>query len=40
MESIRPRQAAVRPRSGALPDSTATIEMPSAAKASSYGEPM
>ena len=37
---MMPRQPAVRPRSGALPDSTATIEMPSTEKASSSGEPM
>ena len=28
------------PRSGALPESTATMEMPSTEKASSSGEPM
>ena len=34
-----PSPAATRPRSGVLPESTATIEMPSAEKASSSGEP-
>ena len=38
--SIMPKQAAVRPRSGALPESTDTIEMPNTASASSSGEPM
>ncbi len=38
--SIRPKQAAASPRSGALPDSEDTIEMPNTAIASSSGEPM
>ena len=38
--SIMPKQAAVRPRKGALPDSTDTMEMPKTASASSSGEPM
>jgi hypothetical protein len=38
--SIMPKQAAVRPRSGALPDSDETIEIPNTAIASSSGEPM
>ena len=37
--SIKPRQPAQTPRSGALPDSTATIDMPKMEKASSSGEP-
>ena len=34
-----PKPAATSPRRGVLPESTATIEMPSAEKASSSGEP-
>ena len=34
-----PRQPAVIPRSGALPDRIATIEMPSTEKASNSGDP-
>jgi hypothetical protein len=37
---MTPKQPAARPRSGALPDSTATMEMPNTANASSSGEPM
>ena len=37
---MTPRQPAVIPRSGALPDKTATIEMPSTEKASNSGDPM
>jgi hypothetical protein len=37
---MTPRHPAVIPRSGALPDSTATMEMPSTEKAKSSGEPM
>ena len=40
MASIMPKQAQVRPRNGALPDSTATMEMPNTASARSSGEPM
>ena len=40
MAIMTPRQPAVRPRKGALPDRTATIEMPSTEKARSSGEPM
>ena len=38
--SIMPKQPAVRPRSGELPESTATIEMPNTDSASNSGEPM
>ena len=38
--SIMPKQAKVSPRSGALPDRTATIEMPNTANASNSGEPI
>jgi hypothetical protein len=38
--SIRPKQAALRPRKGVLPDSVETIEMPNTAIARSSGEPM
>jgi hypothetical protein len=37
---ITPRQPATTPRSGALPLSTATIDMPKTEKASSSGDPM
>ena len=37
---MTPKQPAVSPRSGALPDSTATMDMPRMEKASSSGEPM
>ena len=40
MRSIMPKQAKVSPRSGALPDSTATMEMPNTAMPSNSGEPM
>jgi hypothetical protein len=40
MRSIMPKHAKVSPRSGALPDSVATMEMPNTAMASSSGEPM
>ena len=40
MASIMPKQAPVRPRSGALPESTDTIEIPNTASARSSGEPM
>src|SRR5215470_9060701 len=36
---MMPTQPAVRPRSGALPESTATIDMPRNEKASNSGEP-
>ena len=39
MAIITPKQAAVRPRNGAFPDNTATIDMPRSEKASSSGEP-
>ena len=38
--SIMPKQAAVRPRNGALPARTETIEMPNTARPSNSGEPM
>ena len=37
---MMPKQPAVSPRSGALPDRTATMDMPSMENASSSGEPM
>jgi hypothetical protein len=37
--SIKPNEAAAMPRSGVLPESTATIEMPNTESASSSGEP-
>ena len=40
MRSIMPKHAKVSPRSGALPDKTATIEIPNTAIASSSGEPI
>ena len=40
IDSIMPKQAAATPRSGALPDSDATIETPNTEIASSSGEPM
>ena len=39
IDSIMPKQAAQTPRSGALPDSVDTIEMPKTEIASSSGEP-
>ena len=39
MAIMMPRQPAATPRNGALPDSTATIEMPSTENANSSGEP-
>jgi hypothetical protein len=36
---MMPRQPAAMPRSGALPDSTATIDTPSTENANSSGEP-
>ena len=40
IEIIRPRPAAVRPLSGARPDSVATMERPNSVKARSSGEPI
>ena len=40
MRSIMPKQANVSPRSGALPDSTATMEIPNTAMPSNSGEPI
>ncbi len=37
---MMPKQPAVIPRKGALPERTATMEMPRTEKASSSGEPM
>ena len=39
MAIMTPRQAAATPRSGALPDSTATMDIPNMENASSSGEP-
>ena len=40
IDSIMPKHAAVSPRSGALPERTATMEMPNTATPSNSGEPM
>ena len=40
MAIMTPRHPAVIPRSGALPDNTATMEMPSTENARSSGDPM
>jgi hypothetical protein len=40
IDNMTPKQPAARPRSGALPDSTATMERPNTANASNSGEPM
>jgi hypothetical protein len=40
IDSMMPTQPAARPRSGALPDSAATMERPKTANASSSGEPI
>jgi hypothetical protein len=39
MAIMMPRQPAAIPRNGALPDSTATMDIPNMAKASSSGDP-